>query len=71
MLGGRPQRMLDAAAVNPRWLELVERDDDDAFAGGGDQARQREHLVGEAADVASEWTSGNATEKRPGGMTGS
>ena len=53
VLGGRAQRVLDAAAVEAvDRLELVERDDDGALALGREPAGQREHLVGEAIDVA-------------------
>ena len=53
MLRGRPQRVLDAAAVEGvDGLELVERHDDGALPFGCQLARQREDLVREAIHVA-------------------
>ena len=53
ILHGRPQGMLDAAAVERGdGLELVERDRQALLAGGGDSSGQREHLGGQTRGVA-------------------
>ena len=59
LLGGRSQRVLDAAAVEGiDRLELVQRDDNGAFLFRSESAGQREDLVRQAIDVAvvlDEW----------------
>src|ERR1041385_1242681 len=53
MLRGGAQRMLDAAAVEAvDRLKLVECDDHRALALGGELARKREDVIGEAIDIA-------------------
>src|SRR6187402_2155626 len=53
MLGGRAQRMFDAAAVETvDRLELVERDDDGALALAGELTGKQEDFVGEAIHIA-------------------
>ena len=53
ILDGGAEGMFDVAAVEcGDRLELVEGDGETLLAGGGDSARQREHLGGEAGGVA-------------------